>query len=305
MEKKQSTDIAAAGVGGQASAKELFQIAVKPPETLNNPLVFVVQNGRLLATEPLQDGTPNTAAPWQWLPTVGAELMMSQTQSDRHYLGNYLERDCIAVELPEDREAPAGTGFLSLYQLLMQLDDQMLGIAGRALQIVAWNHDHRYCGRCGGETTSLVEHGERARNCPSCKLSCYPRLAPCIIVLVHRGQELLLAHGVNHPEGLYSTLAGFVEAGENVEHAVHREVWEETGVQLGKLEYFDSQSWPFPNQLMLGFFAEYAGGQLKPDPAEIADANWWHYRELPEVPGEYSISGRLIRKMQDKLAGLC
>jgi NAD+ diphosphatase len=131
--------------------------------------------------------------------------------------------------------------------------------------------------------------------CEPCGTLNYPRIAPCVIVLVTRGEELLLARNVNFPRPMYSTLAGFIEAGESVEETLVREVREEVGVDVCNLRYFQSQSWPFPNQLMLGFFADYAGGEIVCDPTEIADARWFHHRELPMIPPAASVSGQLIR----------
>jgi NAD+ diphosphatase len=139
-----------------------------------------------------------------------------------------------------------------------------------------------------------VDVDERAMCCDSCTTAIYPRIAPCIIVLVTRGEELLLARNVNFPRPMYSTLAGFIEAGESAEETLIREVREEVGIEVGNLSYFHSQSWPFPSQLMLGFFAEYVSGEIVCDPAEIADARWFHYRELPPTPPASSISGQLI-----------
>src|SRR5690606_38828886 len=112
----------------------------------------------------------------------------------------------------------------------------------------------------------------------------YPRLSPCVIVLITRGDECLLAKHVQSRMNLYSPLAGFVEPGESVETALHREVAEEVGLQIQRPRYFRSQSWPFPGQLMLGFHADYAEGEIVEDPAEIEEARWWHYRDLPSVP---------------------
>lgn len=115
-----------------------------------------------------------------------------------------------------------------------------------------------------------------------------------MIVLVTRGDEILLAHHQRASRVVYSTLAGFVEAGESVEDCVRREVMEEVGVKVGKLDYFQSQPWPFPAQLMLGFFAAYEAGEIKIDPKEIIDAKWFRYDELPSVPAKASVAGQLI-----------
>ncbi len=171
-------------------------------------------------------------------------------------------------------------------------DDVTLGIAMRAVQVLAWDRTHQFCGACGSPT-ELGSH-ERVRTCTACRLSVYPRISPAMMVLVTRGRELLLGRGVNFPAGFYSALAGFVEAGESVEDTIHREVMEEVNVQVRNLEYFKSQSWPFPNSLMIAFTAEYDGGELKPDPAELIDAQWFDVDDLPRIPPKFSIARALI-----------
>jgi NAD+ diphosphatase len=137
---------------------------------------------------------------------------------------------------------------------------------------------------------------DRAMACPSCHLISYPRLSPSIIVLVTKGEEMLLARNANWPAKMYSTLAGFVEPGESIEQTVHREVFEEVGLKVKSLKYFGSQSWPFPNSLMLGFHAEYAGGDIVCQPEEIADAQWFTKDSMPQTPPKTAISGWLIEE---------
>jgi NAD+ diphosphatase len=165
-------------------------------------------------------------------------------------------------------------------------------LAGRAQQVIDWHRSHRFCGRCGTENE---EHAnDRAKQCPSCGLISYPRLSPSIIVLVTRGDEMLLARNAQWPTNMYSTLAGFVEPGESIEQTVHREVLEEVGLRVERLRYLGSQSWPFPNSLMLGFHAEYAGGEIVCQEDEIADARWFSADDLPNIPPKTAISRWLI-----------
>ncbi len=176
---------------------------------------------------------------------------------------------------------------------LNQLPPQLFALAGRALQIGQWLADHQFCGRCGQPTGA--DSQDRAKVCKSCILRFYPRISPCMIVLVRRGRDLLLARHLRANRPVYSTLAGFVEAGETVEQCIHREVTEEVGVRLKRVEYVKSQSWPFPSQLMLGFFADYASGDIQIDPAELVDAQWFTPEDLPEIPSAASVAGQLIR----------
>ena len=165
-------------------------------------------------------------------------------------------------------------------------------LAGRALQTLAWNRDHAFCGRCGTPTEHLP--GERARGCPNCGLAAYPRLAPAVIVLIERDGAALLCHGVRFPGRMYSCLAGFVEPGESLEECVHREIREEAGIEVRDLRYAGSQPWPFPHSLMVGFSAQYAGGDLVLDPSEIVDGGWYRPDALPDLPPYPSIARRLI-----------
>lgn len=185
-----------------------------------------------------------------------------------------------------------GDRFVGLRPLYGQVDDLVWTMAGRAVQLVEWARTHRFCGRCGAATEAVA--GERSRRCPGCRLLAFPRLAPAVIVLVERDDQVLLARGLGFPPGMHSCLAGFVEPGESLEDAVHREVREEVGVRLDDVRYFGSQPWPFPHSLMIGFTARWAGGDLVPDETEIAEAAWFRADELPGVPPRLSIARSLV-----------
>jgi len=216
----------------------------------------------------------------------------------RNYLGTLTGRHIFAIEVSPDIELPVGLVAHGLRALYGRLPDDLFAIAGRAAQIIEWDRTHQFCGRCG--TPTEYARGERAKRCPNCHLISFPRLSPAIIVLVERGDEVLLARGRNFAEGVYSTLAGFVEPGESLEGAVHREVYEESGIALTDVRYFGSQPWPFPHSLMIGFTAQYAGGEINIDPKEIADARWFTYDTLPRVPQKLSIARRLIDSYVEK-----
>ncbi len=212
----------------------------------------------------------------------------------RQFLGYWHGQPCYALEIDEvDEVDPLQYQRGKLQKILGRVDEQLFALAGRAAQLLDWERDHQFCGRCGREMTLDVQ--ERAMRCEPCSIINFPRISPCIIVLVTRGEELLLARNVKFPRAMYSTLAGFIEAGETAEETLVREVEEEVGLKVGNPQYFQSQSWPFPNQLMLGFFAEYISGDIVCDEREIADAQWFHYRELPKIPPPSSVGGRLIR----------
>ena len=214
------------------------------------------------------------------------------TSLGKHYLGELDHRSCYAVQLAEGIDPPAGMAYEGLRRVYSRLDEDLFWLAARAVQIVDWDRTHQFCGRCGTQLkTSLTE---RAKECPNCSLLHFPRLAPAIIVLVERGHELLLARSRHFVSGMYSVLAGFVEPGESLEETVMREVQEEVGLEVRDIHYFDSQPWPFPHSLMIGFTAAYASGEISPNDAEIEDAGWFKVDNLPEIPGKISIARKLI-----------
>mgnify|MGYP006074311509 CR=1 FL=1 len=206
----------------------------------------------------------------------------------------------IAVSLQQDISAILQAELHSLRSVLFSADQQKFLLAGRASQLIDWYKSHRFCGSCGAQT---VHHGsERALVCDNCSLHFFPRISPCVIMLVTKGDKMLLAQSSRNKSNYYSCLAGFIEIGETAEETVHREVEEEVGLQIKNLRYISSQSWPFPSQLMLGFLAEYAGGEIVPEPSEILDAKWFDIDSLPNVPSEkISVSGKLIRAFIDEV----
>lgn len=210
-----------------------------------------------------------------------------------HYLGDLSGMPCGVHRVV--KPPVSAQGYLSgLRALLGVLDEVQFALGGRALQVLRWDLDHQYCGRCAGITEYHPK--DRARICQRCELSVYPRISPCVIMLVTRGEKCLLAHHRAHRHGMYTALAGFIEPGETAEQALVREVREEVGIEIGAVHYVGSQPWPFPGQLMLGFIAEWSAGALDPDGEEVVDAQWFHRNHLPEtIPMEETLSGRLIR----------
>ncbi len=209
----------------------------------------------------------------------------------RLYLGTLRGRPCHAVEVAEV-PPPPGMTFEGLRGLWSRLDETLLGVAGHALQLIEWDRTHQYCGRCG--TATQRRDDERARCCPACGLAAYPRLSPVVMVRINRGREILLARAPRFLPGVYSVLAGFVEAGETLEQAIHREVAEEVGVRVKNLRYFASQSWPFPHSLMMAFTADHAEGEPRADGREILEARWFTPENLPGLPSPMSMAWRLV-----------
>ena len=206
-------------------------------------------------------------------------------------IGEWHGQPCFAAELTAAPDPLPGE--LSLLRPLYGLaGSEAFALAGRASLLLDWQRNHRFCGRCGIVTTKKSD--EFAMACPACGLLAFPRLSPAVMVLVRRGDELLLARSPHFRPGIFSALAGFVEAGETVEQCAVREVREEVGVEIANLRYFRSQPWPFPDSLMLAFFADYAGGDITPDPSEIEAADWFPLDALPPLPDHASIARRLI-----------
>jgi NAD+ diphosphatase len=254
-----------------------FESHVERPEGERPELVFAFVGDSLVVRE--EDGELN-------LPDQHALPF-----ADRIFFGVADGRDCVAIDLG-GTDSPGGFDALDLFALHGKVDDELWGLAGRAVQLVNWDRNHRFCGRCGEPTDRAAD--ERSRTCTSCRLPAYPRLAPAVITLVERGDELLLARNVQFPEGMYSALAGFVEPGESLEEAVQREILEEVGIEVDDVRYFGSQPWPFPNSLMIGFTARHAGGELRIDERELADAQFFRKDTLPLIPPPLSIARQLI-----------
>ena len=261
-----------------------FIPGIAPPAVQSKPAWWLAFVGNKLLVH--REGTVSQIPQLISLAEIG--LVPVRTQ----YLGTLDDQPCYCAELPKDTIAPDGTILRGLRELYGTLDEDLFALSGRAIQIVDWDRTHQYCGYCATPTTQLPH--ERAKRCPKCGLVNYPRLSPAIIVLVSRGEELLLARAHRFPAGMYSVLAGFVEPGESLEETVVREVREEVGIEVKDIRYFGSQPWPFPNSLMIGFTATYASGDIAIEPQELVDAAWFSKHNLPQIPPKLSIARKLI-----------
>lgn len=164
----------------------------------------------------------------------------------------------------------------------------------RAFTLLNWRKDNQFCGVCGARMTDHPQ--ERALLCPACGYTSWPRITPAVIVLITRNEEVLLGHNQNHPPGVFSLLAGYVEPGESAEEAVHREVYEEARIEIHQLRYLESVPWPFPDNLMLAFHAEYKSGTPQPDGKEILELGWFPRDRLPNLPPAGSLARRLLEQ---------
>jgi NAD+ diphosphatase len=208
------------------------------------------------------------------------------------YLGSFRGRACYAAEgkLPDENRSEAA--FQEIRSLFARLEDDFYEIALLGVHLVEWDKNYQFCSRCCGALKSRSDM--RAKECEMCGRLEFPRISPAIIVLVEKGDTLLLARSARFAGGFFSILAGFVEPGESLEEAVCREVKEEAGITVKDIAYFGSQPWPFPDSLMIGFTAQYESGEIRVDGEEIIEADWYKFDSLPEIPGKLSIARQLI-----------
>jgi len=219
-------------------------------------------------------------------------------------VGDHFEEKAMEIEvlaMSDMEHLPAGYGKKVIREYFFSQPQEEVLQVSRAKALLEWRANTQYCGKCGAK---LIEHDkETARVCPDCGNMIYPRIEPCIIVLVHKDGKILLANHAQRNQDIYACLAGFVEAGESIEHAVEREIWEETHLKVKNIRYFGSQSWPFPSQLMFGFTADYESGEIELQHEEIADAQWFDPFHCPAAPDPGSIAWQLIEDAKQKNRG--
>ncbi|MCH6258239.1 NAD(+) diphosphatase [Puniceicoccaceae bacterium K14] len=261
-------------------------MSVPTMNVTSNSIIPVFE--KQLLVRAAQDWRPFSYSDWEQL-----EIEISYSQTLICIEGS--EHTLVVI-----KEEPRHTGFelVGLRDQLQTLDSYHTSLAGKALQYAFWRDNHRFCGNCGSPTVSHAT--EIALECPNCEAIYYPRLNPCVMVLITRGDHCLLAHNAAFREGMYSAIAGYIEPGEAIEQTLHREVIEEVNLKVKNIQYFGSQPWPFPSQLMIAYTAEYGSGEIQVDGVEITDAQWFHYSELPKTPSIESISGKLIRAFVEK-----
>ena len=188
---------------------------------------------------------------------------------------------------------PAKIEFTDFRTTLSFLDPSDFQLISRASILVNWKATNQFCSSCGKQTVFNLSEG--APDCDCLAPPRYPIISPCIITLIHDNNRILLGRSKFFPPNMFSTLAGFIEAGENAEEALAREVMEEVNVKVSEVKYYGSQSWPFPSQLMLGYFCKYEEGSIQLNDAELEEARWFDLDDLPIIPPDTSISGQLIR----------
>lgn len=258
-------------------------------ESRNCDLCFAFLKGSLLVKRSVDE---------LQIPAFGEIKKLNMNYENEFFLGEYEDKACFAIEIYNEIDLANNFKLVPLREIGMLMEEEIFEIAGRASEILNWDRNHKFCGRCGTETEDKKD--ELAKICPKCGNIMYPVICPAIIVAITKGDEILLAHNSNFKDNMYSLIAGFVEAGENLKSAVKREVFEEVGIKVKNIRYYKSSSWPFPNSLMIGFFAEYDSGEIKVDGSEIVDARWFKKDSFPNLPKKYSLARKIINEFISK-----
>ena len=238
-------------------------------------LAYIFQHQKLLVDENLQ------------LPKV------EKLASDLHIHHN---DHVIARDLLEHESVPDGYQLIPIRELIQLWSTTEFLQASRAVQLLEWRRNHKFCSHCGHATE--IHSKEYAMVCPACGYHQYPRVQPCVITIITKGDdELLLAKSAHNKSNMYGLIAGFVEVGETLEEAVQREAFEEVGVKLKNICYMSSQPWPFPSNLMIAFHAEYDSGDIQLQVEEISEAQFFKFDQLPEIPFKGSIAHAMIMQI--------
>jgi len=244
---------------------------------------WILVQGQTLLVQPAADSFR--------LPTGDCPLPLDGTAP--FWLGTYLGEPCWVVPVAADAAPPAGLSRETMVPMRgARLPDELLSLGGMAMQALWWESTSGHCPRCGTPTTRI--ENEWGKSCPSCRYEHYPHLHPATIVLVRDGNRVLLTRKAEWAPGRYALIAGFVDNGESLESCVAREIKEEAGIDVKDIRYVGSQNWPFPSQMMIGFVATYAGGDVVVDREELEDARWFPCAALPALPSRHSISRFII-----------
>ena len=238
------------------------------------------------------------------IPQVG-ELLAIEGKTLADFEGHYLFSiddtaffldDCVAGKAEADCAAPAGYEYMGSRTFRAMNPVERMGGA-TAAHIAHWESLNKFCGRCGNVT--IRGDKERSIICPKCGNVVYPRISPVVIVAVHNGNKLLMAHNIDNPNPRLFLISGFVEVGESLEQAVHREVMEEAGLRVKNVRYFSSQPWPFSDSMIAGFTAELDGDDtIRMQASELSEALWVNREDIPEYETDVSISCCLIENFR-------
>jgi NAD+ diphosphatase len=253
------------------------------PETglwfaINQHGVVVIKNGKDVRV-------PDGMTPWPDAVRPENALVLGQVNGTA----------CLACAIADDVTLPDGYRAFGLRDLYGHIDDELFSVAGYATQMLHWQRTSNYCANCSAPLAPMT--GEWGKKCGRCGFTAYPPVSPCTITLTHDGERILMTHKDGWGPR-YGLVAGFVEPGETLEENVAREILEETGVEVTDIRYWRSQPWPFPHQIMCGFYARYVRGEVKIDATELDDARWFTQADIragtPTIPPPLSIARQLI-----------
>lgn len=247
--------------------------------------LMLERTGEDTYTIPLQEEPPTEIKPWTTILNITPL--------------NNIEVKAYSIDAPliSSPNSPLSSSNYQLYEMCplrqsyYKLPYPLYLKAGKCAELLYWDRNTKFCGVCGGQ---MHFHTDISKRCEMCGKEVWPQLATAVIVLIRRGDEILLARGRNFRSDFYGLIAGFVETGETLEEAVKREVMEETGLTIKNIRYFDSQPWPYPSGLMVGFTADYVSGDIHVQREELQKAGWFNRTNLPKLPEKLSIARRLI-----------
>lgn len=237
-------------------------------------------------TIPCTEEVPIKTHPWTHIMNItpmedGTEVKTFNIEDPEH------------LDILDDELKASGYDFIGLRESFYHLPIELYLKAGKCQELLYWDHNTQFCGVCGAP---MKMHTDISKRCTQCGKEVWPQLATAIIVLIHKGDEVLLVHAKNFKGDFYGLVAGFVETGETLEQAVAREVMEETHLTIKNLTYFGSQPWPYPCGLMVGFMAEYELGDIHLQRSELSRGAWFRYDKLPQIPQKLSIARKIIDK---------
>ncbi len=208
-----------------------------------------------------------------------------------HNIGLKDGKPCVAAFLASAVEEDEQYVAVGLRESNECLPGEWYRLAGRASELLFWDRTTRFCSACGMATE---QNTAISKICPSCHREVFPQVTPAILAMVLRGEEILLVHARNFKGTFKGLVAGFVESGETLEECVQRELHEETSLEVTNIRYFGSQEWPYPNSLMIGFVADYAGGEINFLDEELSSGDFYSKDNLPELPRKLSLARKMI-----------
>ena len=274
--------------------------------TDGDALAALLEQGRVLA---MWRGKPLTTQSDRLVWLQPGHPALAHGGADLVFLGLDAGVPCFAADIsdwsPEAGAEAVGAGFFDVSEqthpaldpaqvfaelrgVMVRLTPREAELAATAKAVLHWHRSHGFCSTCGA--ASVMRMAGWQRGCPACGAQHFPRTDPVVIMLVTRGNQVLLGRNAAWPEGMYSLLAGFVEPGETIEAAVRREVAEETGVRVGEVRYLASQPWPFPASLMIGCAADAVSSDIVIDPVELEAALWISREDMVTVmAGEHPV----------------